>query len=294
MKDVLIIGGHGYIGSHLTEFLSNLDIEVTAFGSRQDDYNKLDTEFIQSFNNIVLLAGHSSVQMCIGELQAPWNNNIRNFYNLVNKLSPGQNLIYASSASVYGNRGEKVYTESDMNVNFINNYDLTKTTLDLHALNFISQGKNIVGLRFGTVNGPSRVIRRDLMINSMVYSALKDRVVFINNKHVNRPILDIRDLCKAIFTIIKTGVVPGIFNLASFNSNVEIIADKVKDITNTKIIDLGDKPGIYNFQIDTTKFQTTYNFKFEGNIDRITRQVVDCYNSPETTVVIRNEYFNYE
>lgn len=294
MKDILVLGGNGYVGSYLVDYLKKYDFNITTFGSRQQDYNRLEKAFLNQYQNIILLAGHSSVQMCDGDLKSPWNNNVRNFYNLVNKLNPIQNLIYASSASVYGNKGEKAYDETDMNVSFINNYDLTKTTLDLHALNFISQGRNIIGLRFGTVNGPSPVIRRDLMINSMVYSALFKGTITINNKSVNRPILDIHDLSRAIHTIIKKGSIPGLYNLASFNSNVEIISEKVKNITGANIIDVGDKPGIYNFQIDPNKFCKVYDFKFIGEVDQITKNVVDCFKSTLTKTVIRNEYFNYE
>lgn len=294
MKNVLVIGGRGYVGTAVLKHLQNLDINAVSYGSKNIDYNDIDAKYLNEFEYVVLLAGHSSVQMCIGDLASPWNNNVRNFSNLVKKLNKKQKLIYASSASVYGNKGHKLFDEQDLNLDYINNYDLTKTTLDLLALNFMSQDYQIIGLRFGTVNGASDVIRRDLMINSMVYSALKDGVINVNNKYVKRPILGINDLSQAIRTIVTSSFIPGVYNLASFNSNVDEISRIVSQVTGTKIIDKGDYPGIYNFEISANKFQSYYNFKFKEKINAIIPSVIDCYNNPTTQVVIRNEYFKYE
>lgn len=293
MKKILIIGGSGYIGTFLSEYLRNKNLETTVFGNRQHDYNNLDSSFLGTYDYIVLLAGHSSVQSCVGELSSPWNNNVRNFSNLVNKLNNNQKLIYASSASVYGNKGNKLFNESDLNLEFINNYDLTKTSLDLLAFNYINEGKQIIGFRFGTVNGASNVIRRDLMINSMVYSAIKNKIINVNNKSVSRPILGLEDLGRAFLTVINNSFITGIYNLASFNSSVDLIARTVQKYTLVDIIDKGDYPGIYNFEISTDKFCSTYKFNFKETIDTIIPGVFDCYHNPNVHVVARNEYFKY-
>ena len=60
------------------------------------------------------------------------------------------------------------------------------------------------------------------------------------------------------------------------------------------IVDKGEFPGVYNFITDTTKFETTYNFKFEENIESIIENVIDCYKNQNPNVVIRNEYFDYK
>jgi nucleoside-diphosphate-sugar epimerase len=300
MNKVLILGGNGYIGTYLTELLEEAKIDVTAYGSRTKDYNRLDASFISNFRTVILLAGHSSVQMCAGDLKSPWNNNVRNFDNLVQKLDEHQRLIYASSSSVYGNKGEKVYTEQDINLEFVNNYDLTKVSLDLLAQKYMSQGRDIIGLRFGTVNGGSPVIRRDLMLNSMMYSAMFRGNITVNNKHVRRPILSIKDLGRAIITILDAathGIAPSqnrIYNLASFNSTVEEMAGLVSDITGVKIVDTGTKPGVYDFETSTSKFEKHYGFKFLDTAESIILDIRDRYKMPRCEIVTRSEYFKYE
>ena len=294
MKKTLILGGNGYTGSVIKKYLDNI-FDVDVYGSRSDDYNKLDKEYINSFEYVILLAGHSSVQRCDGPLLPVWNNNVRNFHNLLQKMTPEQKLIYASSASVYGNSDyDGEYTESYTNYEYVNNYDLTKISLDMLAKNYISEGRNIVGFRFGTVNGESDVLRIDLMINAMVHTAINQGVINVTNKHVNRPILGTNDLSRAMKqTIIANDFVPGIYNLTSFNSNVDAISKTISNVLGTQIIDNGNTI-TYNFKMSNSKFSDVYKFKFEDTVDTITENVIECLNNKNTVVVKRNEYFDYK
>jgi nucleoside-diphosphate-sugar epimerase len=292
---VLIIGGEGYVGSYLFNHIFKQGIDVQTVGNRLLDYNLLGRIFLSSFTHIVLLAGHSSVLRCKGPLESPWKNNVRNFKNLVEKTDNRQTIIYASSASVYGDKDTKpLYTEEDISIEYVNNYDLTKVSLDLLAMKYIGEGRNIIGLRFGTVNGGSPVIRRDLMINSMVYTALFEKHITITNKHIKRPILSVRDLSRAVETMIKSKAASNIFNLASFNSTVESIANIVSDYTKVDITDNGDVPGAYNFAIDNTKFKVLGNFTYEDNLHSVVENVIECYKNKNPEIVIRNEYFQYD
>lgn len=291
---VLIIGSEGYVGSYLIEYLRNKNLDVVGYGNRQTDYNDLTEEFLENFSHIVLLAGHSSVKMCEGELYSPWYNNVVNFKNLLKKKPYETKLIYASSASVYGNSNSKVFDESDISLDFVNNYDLTKVSLDLYALQQIGYGEEIIGLRFGTVNGGLKVIRKDLMINSMVYNAITDGKIYISNKEINRPILSIKDLSRAIERILTNWVFwPGIYNLASFNSNVKDISNAVKSILDVEIIDRGDFPGVYNFNISTNKFKNEYDFDFTETLETVVDDVISCY-SQTPKIVSRDTYFKYD
>ena len=291
---VLIIGGEGYVGSYLFRYLQNLNVDVQCYGNRRVDYNNLGRIYLQQFTHIVLLAGHSSVQCCDGPLLSPWKNNVRNFKNLVDKIESNQTIIYASSASVYGDKDtNRFYTEDEISSEYVNNYDLTKVSLDLLAMKLMNEGHNLVGLRFGTVNGGSSIIRRDLMINSMVWSALNTGTITVTNKHVKRPILSIRDLAKAVHTILVNNVKRDIYNLASFNSTVGEIASIVREFTHADIIDKGTT-STYNFAIDTTKFKHLHGFTYDDNVHSVVDNVIDCYKSKNPIIAARSEYFQYD
>lgn len=293
--DVLVIGGNGYVGASLVKYLKKNEIPTYSFGKQYDDYNNLTPEFLQSFTHIILLAGHSSVKMCAGPLKSPWSNNVRNFENLIKKTNKHTHIIYASSSSVYGQDNLTCYNENQLNLNYVNNYDLTKMALDLLAIRYIHQDRKIIGLRFGTVNGPSPVIRKELMLNSMVYNALNSGSITITNKKISRPILATADLNRAVYTILTHHTwFSDIYNLASFNSTVEEMAIAVKNKINRPIDDRGDTDGVYNFSIDCSNFVTMYNFDFVQTPESIVKDLIVCYSNPSTKIVTRDLYFNYE
>jgi nucleoside-diphosphate-sugar epimerase len=292
---ILVIGGSGYIGSRLVSHLISHNYEVEVYGSRSNDYNKLTKEFLEPFKTIILLAGHSSVQMCVGDIKSPWHNNVRNFINLVEKTSKDTKIIYASSASVYGNSND-VSTENKMSFEIVNNYDLTKITLDIAAQKYLAEGRQILGLRFGTVNGGSPVIRRDLMINMMVYTALNEGKITVANKHINRSILCINDLVRAVERIVYQGrhnFIPGMYNLASFTATVDEISSYVSKKLGIEIVDKGNTAGAYNFDINTDKLCNDYDFKFTETIESTVDSVVDCYKNKSPNIVIRKDYIEY-
>lgn len=290
----LIIGGSGYIGSRLSEFFTANNLEHKVYGNRTQDYNLLTEQDLDPYRYIVLLAGNSSVPGCRGDLKSPWNNNVRNFDNLVKKLRHYQKLIYASSSSVYGDSKNQICREDQVNLEYFNNYDLTKIVLDQVAEKYLQQGRQIVGLRFGTVNGASPVLRKELLINSMTYSALHHGEILISNRDILRPYLSIDDLVRAVYQIINLGFISGFYNLANQNHKICYYAESVQKHIPVKIIDQGTNAGVYNFQIDSNKFCRTYDFKFIDNLDSLISKLMICYQKQDTKLVERTNYFNYQ
>lgn len=274
----LIIGGNGYIGSSLYQKLESDSIDLCLFGrdlgySKKINYNEIN---IEEYQNIILLAGHSSVKMCEYDENNAWINNVDYFRNLCQKLNNKQLLIYASSSSVYGVT-TTITNEDSINTSPINTYDLTKITIDIIANKFISEGKNIIGLRFGTVNGKSVNTRSDLMINSMLLSYKNNGFIKVKNDWVKRPLLGIDDLTNGILAILNSNVfAPGQYNMSSFNTSVKEVANKIKQKTNCEIIKVKDDKKYYDFQMCSKKFEKTFNFKFENTLDTIIDSMLDC------------------
>jgi nucleoside-diphosphate-sugar epimerase len=251
------------------------------------DFGMMDKSFYSQFDSIILLAGHSSVKMCEGNINYPYDNNVRNFINLFSNLSSNQQVIYASSSSVYGNAGENKVDENYHDFIPHNHYDITKHVIDLYAPKFDVQ---YYGLRFGTVNGFSNNMRKDVMINSMVYNALTDGEIKLYIKDIMRPILGINDLSRAIQEIVNCSEDKrGIYNLASFNKTAEEIAYGVSSVVNVPVKEYISDPfsiknskletKSYNFSIDSTKFCESFNFKFTDTIETITEGILQNFNN---------------
>jgi nucleoside-diphosphate-sugar epimerase len=289
-NSVLVIGGAGYIGSRLRLELAKTylvdSVDCCWYNhdetSRRIDYAKLTTGDIEKYDAVVLLAGHSSVASCVGPIMDPWLNNVTNFTELLKKLT-GQTLIYASSASVYGNSTPGDLHKESSRKPFIpvNNYDITKYALDLEATKAIDNGLDVIGLRFGTVNGWAPYIRTDVMINAMYNTAVSRGEIAVTNKHINRALLGISDLCCAVETAIKTPK-PGIYNLASFNTTVEQIATTVANKLDVKLTDRGETRNAYDFGLDCGLFERKYNFTFKDTPATIVDSLVNGYATSKT------------
>ena len=301
MSKILLIGGNGYIGSRLQEVL-DVDVVDTNWVNDRDngeDFKDFTSRHYSDYDTIILLAGHSSVKMSEGNLNSCFNNNVRNFIDLIEKLDK-QKLIYASSSSVYGSVGGKTVNEKYYGFEPYNQYDISKHTADLYAQ---KSDVEYYGLRFGTVNGCSPVLRTDVMINAMVNSALRDGHIKLYIKDTMRPILGINDLCRAITFIVESDKDKrGLYNLASFNKTAEQIAYEVADVMGveveeyeadpTQIKNTKSQTKAYNFSISTLKFRREYKFKFQDTVESLAVDLKENWNFMEKTD--RGEAIHYE
>lgn len=284
---ILIIGGNGYLGSHLyKKLISTHDIDsidLCLFGedlgySQKINYNQLHD--IENYHVIICLAGHSSVRMAEYNSKNSWVNNVEYFRNLCDKLHTNQILIYASSASVYGTN-KLISTETDpINVTPINNYDLQKITIDLIANMYINNGKKIIGLRLGTVNGPSINTRSDLMINAMIKSAIETGKIYAKNLAIRRAILDIKDFGKTIASILEKKLIPsGQYNVSSFNATVGEMAIIVSSELNAELIILDNDFVAYDFELSTEKINSILDLNSTSSVTSIVLDMKTEYNS---------------
>ena len=292
---VLIIGGCGHIGSALHKFLTEekfdvFSIDLEWFGNPgiknyKGDYLHLFQDFLSGFDVVILLAGHSSAKMCIGDPISTHYNNVVNFVNLLEKLDK-QKFIYASSSSVYGDANSNGCLDENHNAYTpVNYYDLSKKQIDLYA------GLSKVeyyGLRFGTVCGWSPNLRNDIMINAM-YSAFKTNgEIMLFNPTIQRPILGMNDLVRAILAIITNKEDKrGLYNLASFCLTSGEIAQKMSDLLNCpikrientrEVINTKLQSTSYDFSINCNKFIQNFSFQFSDNIEKIVEGLVLNYN----------------
>jgi nucleoside-diphosphate-sugar epimerase len=233
------------------------------------------------------------VASCVGPIDSPWLNNVTNFTDLAAKLSWKHiPLIYASSASVYGNSlPGQLFVESNKRFVPVNNYDITKYTLDLEAQVAIDRGQMVMGLRFGTVNGWAPNLRADVMINAMYDSARTHNKITVTNKHINRALLGIEDLCRGIAHCIERPAA-GIYNMASFNATVEYIATTVAEELAVPVVDKGTTANAYDFGLDTTQFEQTFGFTFTETPATIVNSLKEKY--ADAHIERRDNYMIYQ
>ena len=263
MNKVLILGSNGYIGSRLYERLTLAGLDVWGIDSfrRKGDklikdekynievsYQNLTDEMLSEFNDIVWLAGHASVPESIADPEGAFKNNTIDMISFVSRLNQNQRFIYASSSSIYSGYKDKLAVETDPTYLPINTYDFTKVAFDAYVS---SHNVSAIGLRFGTVNGYSRRLRKELIINSMTRSAVMNGVVNLANSEAHRPILALTDLVDGIFAVLCSDVRTGFYNMANFNVNIGELADLIAGHFSVPINRLPNTKA-FDFAIDST------------------------------------------
>ena len=287
MKKILLIGGNGYLGCRIYEYLLNKKYDVTNldlgwFGivypeTIQKDYRDLTKEELSKYTHIILLAGHSSVSMCGGELTSCFNNNVFNFTNLLNKIDDNQTLIYSSTLAVYGNN-PKLVTEEDPIKKALNVYDYTKIARE-NIANFYPN-KKLMGLRFGSVSGFSPNFRNENLLNALTLSSINQQPLTISNGDAYRSVLGLNDLCCAIDKIIEVDIIKNkIYNLTSISDKIINFGYEVKRLKDSELIVNESFKTDYSFNCSAELFEKDYNFKFGDTIESIYNDIITNYDS---------------
>ena len=270
---VLLVGSEGYIGSYIKHSLSSkYEFEYCdwLYESNTKDFRLLSKEYISKFDSLILLAGHSSVKMCENNRSSSFKNNVVNFVDLLDKISKTK-LIYASSASVYGNTKNKTVYEEYDTYSPTNYYDISKQIIDLYSS---KSDVEYYGLRFGTVNGWSPRVRKDIMINAMVNNSIINGKINLYANKINRAILGIKDLSDSIDKILQCNSDKrGIYNLASFNKTAGEIAYEVADLMGVEVVETQSSDNVYDFSISSHKFSEAFEFTFKETVETITNSL---------------------
>ena len=285
MAPVLILGGQGYIGSALGQYLQSVAVPVCSVdlclrGSHGavpnlcKPYQDLTSTELAEYGVIVLLAGHSSVAACDKSPAEAFANNVTGFVELVHKLS-GQKLVYASSISVYVRTDGRLATEAERLPEPVSAYDLHKQTIERYAALAYPNG---FGLRLGTVCGPSPNTRTDLLLNSLVWSAVHRGHIQVANCEAHRPLLGIHDLCRAVEAIVRQPVAPGCYNVASVNATVGEVAEYVIGRYRVPSVEV-ERDNRYDIRVDTAKFRAAAGMRFKDTVPGLVEGLTAFYAS---------------
>lgn len=164
-KTVLITGGTGFIGSHLSSRLYNLGYNVTVVGSATErkprankflyiNLNGLAWDKIGKVDICFHLAAHNDTTDT--DRDNMYRANLTGPMTMFHQLAENgcKKFIYASSASVYGN-SPAPYVEDVTPTDPLNPYAESKLAFDDFARHFaLDKNASVIGLRFTNVYGP--------------------------------------------------------------------------------------------------------------------------------------------
>ena len=240
---ILVAGGAGYLGSVLIPKLLARGYQIDVvdlfwFGNHlpgetgilHKDIFELNVADLHEYEQVIFLAGLSNDPMA--EF-SPSKNFIFNaaapaYLAYIAKKAGARRFIYACSCSVYGYTENELFDENRPAISSYP-YGISKLQGEQAVMHLMDKNFSVISLRKGTVCGYSPRMRLDLIINTMFKTALRDKMIKVNNPAIWRPILGIEDAASAYIRAVEASRdVSGIFNIASGNYTVGEIGDLVK------------------------------------------------------------------
>lgn len=262
---VLVTGNLGYIGPLLTEALTRAGHEVHGYDCAwylSYALEPLPTVAVQHVADIrdsasldralapcdavVHLAAISNDPL--GELDAETTRQVNGTATVsLLERAGDRRVILFSSASVYG--ASETRCAETAPVRPLTLYSELKVAAERAAL--ARPGRLV--LRNGTVHGPAPLLRGDLLLNSMVASAVAlGEIVLMTSPSTMRPVLDVRDLARLVAGLLDRDVA-GLFNVAAANVSVGEAAALVARATGARIVERYDGADPRDYAMDTDR-----------------------------------------
>ena len=286
-KKIFVTGSSGFIGFHVCKILLANNFTVIGIDNHNNYYDvklkqkrlkilkknkkfffykidiknkiKLNKIFIKHKPKIIIhLAAQAGVRYSFINPQEYIDSNITGFTNILQimKANNLNNLIYASSSSVYGNCKTFPYKET-LDLNPLNFYGQTKLFNEKIANIYEKNFKiKTIGLRFFTIYGPFG--RPDMFIPKIIKKIKKgQKIELYNNGNHERDFTYVGDVAQIILSIVK--------NIKKKIKNSKINVCNSNNISIKKVIKLIEKETDKKVKVKNKPFQMGDMLKTHGS-----------------------------
>lgn len=238
-KKVLITGGSGFIGSHLTQTLINFGCHVTIIDKipptnlplkgKENGFIRFEEVDLahfswkplllnEQYNALFHLAGNANVSLSVQKPNMDYETNLGYTFKMLEAMREigwGGVLIYPSSAAVYGNPITLPISEMDSTIP-ISPYGVSK----LAAERYIAVYSHLYGLRTASLRpfsiyGPNQ---RKQVVYDLIQKILAspNAIEIYGDGSQTRDFLFVSDLIEASLLVVEKGKLQGeTYNVAS-------------------------------------------------------------------------------
>ena len=327
MERVLLIGGEGYIGNVITNYLTAKGYLVTSFDKllydnsvcvaqkkELDNYHFIEGDIcnesqvrnaVESSDMVVVLAG------LVGDpitKKFPDESNlindigIKNVINICSEINL-KRFIFISTCSNYGMIEGEQKANEEFELNPLSLYAESKVSAE--KLIFSMNGNENfcpTVLRFATAFGLSPRMRFDLTVNEFIRELALGNELVVFDADTWRPYCHVEDFARLIECVLKAPeelIINQVFNAGgdSNNATKRMIVDKILEKVpagKVKYKDFGSDPR--NYIVDFSKVRNTLDFTPKFSIEMGIDEILKEINKGNLDAVDNNKNFhgNYE
>lgn len=300
MKNVLVTGGAGYIGSILVPYLLELGFNVTVIDNfMYKQSSLLDCCHLPRFNVvngdirnpdhivpllkdadcIIPLAALVGAPLCNKDTIGAQTTNKDAVSLMLKHLSKEQRIIMPTTNSAYGSGDVNNFCTEDSPLNPISKYAIDKVAVEKELM----ERENSISYRLATVFGMSPRMRTDLLVNDLTYRAVNDGYAIIFEGHFKRNYVHVRDVSDAfIHALYQFDDMKGqIYNIGLSSANLSKLelCEKIKEhVPNFTIFEGNIKkdPDQRNYIVSNEKIEKS-GFEFMYDIDDGIAELIKGY-----------------
>jgi nucleoside-diphosphate-sugar epimerase len=306
IRNVLVIGGGGYIGSALLPKLLDrgyrvrlLDLFIYGPEAIKDVLKHPRLEIVQAdfrqVNRVVEAMWNMDAVIhlgaIVGDPACALNEDLTVEVNLmatkmiaeVAKGSGVRRFIFASTCSVYG-ASDEILDENSL-LNPVSLYARSKIASERVLMDMADSDFAPTILRFGTIYGQSGRTRFDLVVNLLTAKALIDGQITISGGDQWRPFVHVDDAASAVFkTLAATSprIRNQVFNVGSDEQNYTIsqVGELIRAaIPTAELIDMGADGDRRNYRASFGKIQRELQFRPTWSVEEGIQQVKEAIES---------------
>ena len=300
MKNILVTGGAGYVGSGLLRELllkgynvtcvdnllfggeSLLDIQhnknFTFYKCNINDSKKLDEIFLKNnFDGVIHLAAIVGDPACklYSDLAIKTNLDSSKWLLERSKNAKVSKFIFASTCSNYGKMDDpETYVDENSELAPVSLYAELKVKFEKYMLSEMkkSDGFSPTSLRFSTVYGLSPRMRFDLTVNEFTKDLVLGKELIIFGENFWRPYCHVKDFSNAFITVLDSPnekVAYNVFNVGDTKENYTkqmIVNEIIKILPNSKIKYVAQNDDPRDYRVNCDKIKNELGFKISMTV----------------------------